>query len=101
MKAAVTEMVKKVTLELVYEVVDERTKEIKEELKSLNERFYALSNEHREDYKALNTRIDQLYDRIDRLSAEHKDDYKALNARLDQIHTRLDQIMHMLAELRR
>lgn len=66
MQATIKHIVKKVTLELIYDVVDERTKELKEEIKSLRH--------------------------------EHKEDFKAINARIDQIHTRLDQIMHMLAE---
>jgi hypothetical protein len=31
-----THLVKKVTLELIYDVVDERTKELKEEIKAIN-----------------------------------------------------------------
>lgn len=76
MKATVKHIVKKVTLELVYEVVEERTKELKEELKEL---------------KAYQQRLETKVD----------DNYKALNSRIDQIHTRLDQIMHVLMELRR
>jgi len=67
---------KKVTLELIYDVVDERTRELKEEIKSTNSR-------------------------LDQMRQEHKEDFKSVNARIDQIHTRLDQIMHMLAELRK
>jgi peptidoglycan hydrolase CwlO-like protein len=56
MKATVKHVVKKVTLELIYEVVDERTKEIKDEIKQL-----------REDIKAINSRIDQLHMRMDQI----------------------------------
>jgi DNA anti-recombination protein RmuC len=76
MKATVKHIVKKVTLELIYDVVDERTRELKEEIKSINSR-------------------------LDQMRQEHKEDFKSVNARIDQIHTRLDQIMHMLAELRK
>jgi len=58
-----------VTFELIYDVVDERTKEIKDEL--------------------------------GQIKREHKEDFKAVNVRIDQLHTRLDQIMHMLADLRK
>lgn len=74
MKATVRNIVKKVTLELIYDVVDERTTELKEEIKSVNSR-------------------------IEQMRAEHKEDFKSVNSRIDQIHTRLDQIMHMLADL--
>lgn len=38
MKATVKHIVNKVTLELIYDVVDERTNEIKEEIRSLNKK---------------------------------------------------------------
>lgn len=56
MKATVKHIVKKVTLELIYDVVDERTKEIKDEIKHM-----------REDIRALNTRIDQIHMRLDQI----------------------------------
>ncbi len=56
MKATVKHLVKKVTLELVYDVVDERTKELKEQMKEM-----------REDIKAVNTRIDQIHMRLDQI----------------------------------
>lgn len=76
MKATVRQIVKKVTLELIYEVVDERTRELKEEIKSINSR-------------------------IDQMRLEYKEDFKSINSRIDQIHTRLDQIIHMLAEMKK
>jgi predicted nucleic acid-binding Zn-ribbon protein len=76
MKSTVKHIVKKVTLELIYDVVDERIRELKEEIKSTNSR-------------------------LDQMRQEHKEDFKSVNARIEQIHTRLDQIMHMLAELRK
>jgi flagellar capping protein FliD len=118
-KTPVKQIVKKVTLELIYDVIDERTRELKEEIKSINARIDQLhirldriGQEHKEDFKTLNTRIDQmrqeykedfktLNTRIDQMRQEYKEDFKSVNARIDQMHTRLDQIMHMLAELRR
>jgi hypothetical protein len=34
------------------------------------------------------------------MRTEYKEDFKALNARIDQIHIRLDQIMHMLSDIK-
>jgi len=56
MKATVKHLVKKVTLELIYDVVDERTRELKEQMKEM-----------REDIKAVNTRIDQIHTRLDQI----------------------------------
>jgi DNA anti-recombination protein RmuC len=56
MKATVKHLVKKVTLELVYDVVDERTRELRQEMKEM-----------REDIKAVNTRIDQIHMRLDQM----------------------------------
>lgn len=56
MKATVKHLVKKVTLELIYDVVDERTRELKQEMKEM-----------REDIKAVNTRIDQIHMRLDQI----------------------------------
>lgn len=75
MQGTVKHIVKKVTLELIYDVVEERTKE-------------------------LNARIDRLDNKIDGLRQEVKEDFKSINSRIDQIHIRLDQIMQMLAERR-
>jgi DNA anti-recombination protein RmuC len=56
MRATVKHIVRKVTLELIYDVVDERTKEIKDEIKQM-----------REDIRAVNTRIDQVHMRLDQI----------------------------------
>lgn len=56
MKATVKHIVKKVTLELIYDVVEERTRELKEQMKEM-----------REDIKAVNTRIDQIHMRLDQM----------------------------------
>jgi DNA anti-recombination protein RmuC len=56
MQTTVKHLVKKVTLELIYDVVDERTKAIKDEMKEI-----------REDLRAVNTRIDQMHTRLDQI----------------------------------
>jgi len=56
MQSTVKHLVKKVTLELIYDVVDERTKELKEDIKQI-----------REDLRAVNTRIDQIHMRLDQI----------------------------------
>lgn len=56
----VKEIVKKVTLELIYDVVDERTKELKEEMKHLSDKIEDIN-------KTLNSRIDQIHTRLDQM----------------------------------
>ncbi|RME69352.1 MAG: hypothetical protein D6778_00590 [Nitrospirae bacterium] len=53
MKEAVKGIIKKVTLEMVYEVVDERTADIKEELKDI-----------KTEIRNLNSRIDALFNAL-------------------------------------
>jgi len=60
MKATVKHIVKKVTLELIYDVVDERTKEI-------NARMDQMRQEHKEDSESVNARIDQIHTRLDQI----------------------------------
>lgn len=86
MKATVNHIVKKVTLELIYDVVDERTKEIKEEIKSIHKKTDEMRAEYLNEFK--------------QMRSEYKEDFKAINVRIDQIHTQLDQIMHMLADIK-
>ncbi len=53
-------IVKKVTLELIYDVVDERTKEI-------NARIDQMRQERKEDFKSVNARMDQIHTRLDQI----------------------------------
>ncbi|NOY64609.1 MAG: hypothetical protein GXO97_04325 [Nitrospirae bacterium] len=53
MKEAVKGVIKKVTLEMIYEVVDERSAEIKEELKDI-----------KTEIRNLNNRIDSLFNAL-------------------------------------
>lgn len=61
MKDTLKSIARKVTLELVYEVVDERTKEIKNELEKIHLRIDDLNTRMEQQYMALNSRIDQLF----------------------------------------
>lgn len=71
MKEALKTIARKVTLEIIYDAVDERTKEIKDELKTIHARIDALNARIEQQYEALNSRIEQ--------------QYTALNARIDQL----------------
>ncbi len=56
--------IKKVTLELICDAVDERTKEIKEEVHLLKGKVEHLEDEMNRRFEHLNTRIDQLFSLI-------------------------------------
>ncbi len=89
-------LVKKVTLEIVYEIVDERTKDIYRKLERIEER-------QEEDFKYLNQKIDQLNQKIDiqigQLRQEVKEEIGQLRQELDRINQRLDTIMQVLMDI--
>lgn len=60
MKELATKIIKRVTLEAIYEVVEERTGEIKEDITKLRDK-------QEEDFRYLSKRIDDLGGRIDGL----------------------------------
>ena len=64
MKDLIHSAIKKVTLELIYDAVDERTKEIKEEVHLLKGKVEHLEGEMNRRFEHLNTRIDQLFSLI-------------------------------------
>ena len=55
MKATVKHIVKKVTLESIYDVVDERTKEIKEDIKTLHKKMDEMRAEYTNGFKEMRT----------------------------------------------
>lgn len=83
----VKDFVRKVTLEFVYDVIDERTKEIRDDIEQLQ-------IEQKDDFKALTARIDQVNSRIDNLQNQ-------MTNLQNQMTNRLDQIMQMLADLKK
>jgi len=60
MQGAVKHLGKKVTLELICDVIDERTKKLKEKLKQFKQ-------ETKEDFKTINRCIDQIHIRLDQI----------------------------------
>ncbi|MFN4012821.1 MAG: hypothetical protein ACK4KZ_03085 [Aquificaceae bacterium] len=86
-------IVKKITLELVYEVVNERTKAILEEIAQIKKR-------QEEDFRFLNQRIDtqtaQLREEIGQLRQE----IYQINQRIDQFNQRIDTVIQLLIDLR-
>ncbi|NPA41241.1 MAG: hypothetical protein GXO18_03105 [Aquificae bacterium] len=89
-------VVKKVTLELIYEIVDERTRGLYEEIEKIKESIRELEKQRHEDFKYLNQKIDiqtgqlrqeisQLRQEINQLRQEIKEDINNLNRRMDTV----------------
>ena len=98
-------LVKKVTLEAVYEVVDERTKEILEVVKEIEKR-------QNEDFRYLNQKIDtqigqvrsemgQLRQEITQMREEFKAEIHRLDEKIDRMNQRIDTVIQMLSEIMR
>ncbi len=104
--------VKKVTLEMVYEVVDERTKEILERIRKIEER-------QEEDFRYLNQKIDtqtgqvrnemgqlrqeigQLRQEMTQMREEFKTEIHRLDEKIDRMNQRIDTVIQMLSEIMR
>ncbi|MFN3975570.1 MAG: hypothetical protein ACK4LT_00680 [Aquificaceae bacterium] len=104
MKEIFAKAVKKVTLELVYEVVNERTKAILEEIAQIKKR-------QEEDFRFLNQRIDtqtaQLREEIGQLRQEigqNRQEIYQLNQKIDtqiaQVREEIGQVRQEMAQLR-
>ena len=112
MREILLKTVKKVTLEIVYEVVDERTKAILEEIGEIKKRQEG-------DFRFLNQKMDntatQLNQKIDTQIAQVREEIGQLrqeigqlrqeifqvNQRIDQLNQRVDTIIQLLIDLRR
>lgn len=86
MKGFLTSAIKKVTLELVYQVVDERTKEIITAIEDIRKK-------QEDDFRYLVQKIDN---DIGQLGTEVKDDIKRLDGKIDQLNQRIDTVIQML-----
>ncbi len=100
-------IVKKITLEVIYDIVDERTRDIYRKLEKIGER-------QESDFKYLNQKIDQLNQKVDiqigqlrqemreeigQLRQEVKEEASQLRQELDRINQRLDTIMQVLMDI--
>ncbi len=101
-----TGFAKKVTINLVYEFIDQRTKEIKDELKEHklenNQQFEKLElqidrvrTELKQEMTDFKTEIKQ---EMTDFKTEIKQEIRSLNQRIDQLNMRLDSIMSVLME---
>ena len=96
-------IVKKITLEVIYEIVDERTRDIYQKLEKIESR-------QEEDFRYMNQKIDsqigqvrqeigQLRQEIGQLRQEIKEEVGQLRQELNRINQRLDTIMQVLMDI--
>lgn len=101
-------MVRKVTLELVYEVVEERTAELKESINKLsekqemdfrylNDKIDRVASELRQEMGQLRQEMGQLRQEIGQLRQE----IDRLDEKIDRVNQRMDTVIQMLSELMR
>ncbi|GAN31781.1 MAG: hypothetical protein DYG83_17540 [Candidatus Brocadia sp. AMX2] len=100
MKGIIKHTLKKVTLELVYQVVDERTGEIitkvDEIKKKQDDDFRYLIQKMDTETGQLRGEIGGLRGELGQLRTEVKDDIKRLDGKIDQLNQRIDTIIQML-----
>jgi len=116
-------LVREVSLELVYEVVDERTKEViqrieelerkrEEDFKYLNQKIDTQTGQLRGEIGQLRNEIKRLDEKIDNQTAqlrqemnlfrqEVKEETSQLRQEITQINHRIDTVIQMLSEILR
>ncbi|MEP9412381.1 MAG: DUF1640 domain-containing protein [Candidatus Brocadia sp.] len=101
MKGLIKHTLKKVTLELVYQVVDERTAEIVSEIKEIKKR-------QEDDFRYLAQKIDteigqlrnEVKNEIGQLRNEIKGDIGQLKTDMGAINQRIDTVIQMLMTIK-
>ncbi len=89
MKGLLTSAIKKVTLELVYQVVDERTTEIVSEIKEIKKR-------QEEDFRYLVQKIDSETGNVRGEIGGVRGEIGQLRSEIGQLNQRIDTIIQML-----
>ncbi len=84
MREAVKHIVKKVTLELIYEVVEERTAELKSAIEDIKKR-------QEEDFRFINNKIDTQIGQVRQKIGQVRQDVGQLNQKIEAVEQRLNQ----------
>jgi len=116
MRDFLTGVVKKVTLEVIYEVVDERTEKIlgvvneirkkqEDDFRYLNQKIDTQIGAVRQELSQLNQKIDaqgaQLNQKIDAQGAQLNQRMDQLNQRMDQLGQRMDTVVQLLVDIKK
>ncbi len=88
-------IVKKITLEVIYDIVDERTRDIYRKLEKIEER-------QESDFKYLNQKIDQLNQKVDiqigQLRQEMKEDVGQFRQEMNQLRQEVKEEISQLRQ---
>lgn len=97
MKEILKTAIKKVTLELIYQAVDERTEEI---ITKVDEIKKKQEDDFRYLIQKMDANTDNVRGEIGLLRTEFKDDIKRLDGKIDQLNQRIDTIIQMLMTIK-
>jgi predicted nucleic acid-binding Zn-ribbon protein len=103
MKELATRVMKKVSLEIIYEAIEERTREIKEEIGELKQK-------QENDFRYLNQKIDTQIGQVRQEIGQVRQEIGQVNQKIDsqigqvrqeigQLNQRFDTVMQMLVEI--
>lgn len=90
---------KEVTLELVYEVMDERTKDIYDKLEKMEAKIDKLDIQRQEDFRYLNQKTDTQIGQPRQGIGERRQETGQLRQEMDRINQRLDTTMQDLMDI--
>ena len=104
-KEFVTSAIKKVTLELIYQVVNERTGELKDEICEIKGEIKELKKRQEDDFRYLVQKIDtdmgNVRSEIGQLRGEMGQLSQKIDTSTGQINQRIDTIIQMLMEFKK
>ena len=102
-KEFLTSAIKKVTLDLIYQVVNERTEEITTQIGELKKRqeedFRYLVQKIDADIGSVRGEIGQLLGEIGQLRSEMKNEIGQLKGEIGQLNQRIDTVIQMLVTI--
>lgn len=94
MKELLTHAIKKVTLELIYEVVDERTSKILERLEKIERR-------QEEDFRYLNDKIDTQFGQLNqKIDSQITQLNQKIDSQTGQLNHRIDTVIQLLVGIK-
>src|SRR3990167_6107145 len=99
--AGMPSAIRKVTLELIYDAVDERTHEIKERLDRIEDDNRSLRNEMNDLRSEINRRFEKVDQKFDTLQNEMNHRFGEINARFETLNGRFDQLFALIVNQRK
>jgi len=86
-----TKIVKKVSLETLYEIIDKRTDDIRKSVEQVK-------NRQEEDFRYLSQKIDTQMSQIRQEIGQINQRFDQVNQRFDQVNQRLDTVIQLIMQ---